>query len=257
MGNDSLGDRMKMYEKRYSDSLMPLIPAFARIDGKNFHAFTKGLEVPYDKRLSKCMTMLTEALVKEFNAVIGYTQSDEITLSWNITDYRTEMVFGGKVNKLNSLIAAYASVQFQVLIRELIPEKNGSFPLFDCRVWNVPTLAEAVNVFLWREQDAIRNSVQMAARSVYSHKQCDNKDISQLYHMLLHKGIDWDNYPTMFKRGTYIENKKLDIITDKFESTVVRKFGVLEIPPLNMLANKAECLYGCSPPLMRESVSHA
>src|SRR5215471_4222370 len=80
---DGLAERMKRYEATEAGRrLMPLLPALARLDGRAFHNFVRGLARPYDKRLSDLMIDTATFLVRETNAVAGYTQSDEITLAW-------------------------------------------------------------------------------------------------------------------------------------------------------------------------------
>ena len=106
----SLGDRMKIYEDAFiPQRLMPLLPAFARIDGKGFHNFTKKFKRPYDDRFSRTMIKLTKMLVHETHADIGYTQSDEITLSWYKSDYKSKYFFEGKIQKMISVIASMAT----------------------------------------------------------------------------------------------------------------------------------------------------
>jgi tRNA(His) guanylyltransferase len=98
-------------------------------------------------------------------------------------------------------------------------------PTFDARVWNVPNLMEAANTFVWREQDATRNSIQMAAGALFSHKELFEKDTKDMQEMMWQKGVNWNNYPDEFKRGTYILRK-----------TVKRPFSVDEIeklPPMH------------------------
>lgn len=57
---------------------------------------------------------------------------------------------------------------------------------------------------VWRELDASKNSIQMAARAVFSHKETDNKNTKMLQEMLFKEhGINWNDYPASFKRGTY------------------------------------------------------
>ena len=94
----AIGTRMKYYEsfetKRH---LVNLLPVCARLDGKNFHNFCRGLKRPYDERLSKVMAELTAYLAKEFCAVAGYTQSDEITLAWNQERFDSEIFCDGKI----------------------------------------------------------------------------------------------------------------------------------------------------------------
>ena len=79
---DAMGDRMKLYESAEAGRrLMPLLPAVARLDGKGFSGFTRGLARPFDVRLSNLMVETTTFLVEETNAVCGYTQSDGATRS--------------------------------------------------------------------------------------------------------------------------------------------------------------------------------
>jgi hypothetical protein len=162
---DSLGDRMKFYEKRYALNFMPTVPVICRIDGRSFHTFTKGLPRPYDERLSKLMIATTKFLVEETNARCGYTQSDEITLAWYAQDFDTEIFFGAKMAKLISVVCSLATAYFNRRLVEFVPEKMHELAIFDNRAFEVPSTMEAVNHFVWREQDAIRNSIQMAARA--------------------------------------------------------------------------------------------
>src|SRR3990167_4790930 len=104
--NDNLGNRMKSYESEYDRRLMKLLPAFARIDGSAFHNFTKGMNRPYDTRLSDLMIDTTAWLVRETNACMGYSQSDEITLAWYSPDNISQIYFDGRICKMNSILAA-------------------------------------------------------------------------------------------------------------------------------------------------------
>lgn len=205
MKSDGLGDRMKSYERNSLPKLIPLLPVMCRLDGKNFHNFTHGLERPYDNRLSNLMIETTKHLVEETNALIGYTQSDEITLSWMVNTPKTELFMGGKVFKIVSILSAMASVFFNKNLVDFIPEKSKQSPLFDCRIWNLPTKEETVNAFIWREQDAVRNSIQMAGQSHFSHKRLQNMNCDQIQELLFQEaGINWNDYPDFFRRGTYV-----------------------------------------------------
>ena len=201
---------MKWYEKRYSHVMMPMIPVIARCDGRAFHSFARGLERPYDKRLSDLMIETTKFLVEETNARCGYTQSDEISLVWLAENPDAELFFGGKLSKICSVVGSLATVKFNQLLPSHIPNKHGELPVFDNRVWEVPVLYEACNYFIWREQDATRNSIQMAAQAVYSHKELQGKDNSELQEMLFQKGINWNDYPRFFKRGTYVRRRVVE-----------------------------------------------
>lgn len=216
-----LENRMKLYEKQESGRrLMPLLPILARLDGRCFHNFTQSMERPYDIHFSELMQTTTEWLVQETQAKIGYTQSDEITLLFYSNDIKSQVFFDGRIAKLVSTLAAMTTLFFYNKIFTFFDEEDWDNleqiqPTFDCRVWNVPTKAEAVNVFIWREQDATRNSVQIAAQHYYSHKELLGKNNSQMQDMLYAKGINWNDYPIFFKRGTYFQQY---IKTEKFIS---------------------------------------
>lgn len=208
--NDSLGNRMKGYENQTCGlRMLPLIPVIVRLDGKGFSKFTKGLKRPYDERLSRLMIETTKFLVKETNANCGYTQSDEITLVWYSETHESKIYFDGRLFKMISDLAGMASVYFNRELPNYIPEKVHLMPRFDARVFNVPTPDEAANTLLWRELDATKNSITMAASELYSHNFLHGKNGSEKQELLFQKGINWNDYPDFFKRGTYVQRKRV------------------------------------------------
>lgn len=263
---DALGDRMKMYERVEAERMaMPLLPVLARLDGRAFSSFTRGMERPYDVRMHACMLTTTKKLVEETNAVCGYTQSDEITLAWYSPNMKTQIYFDGRIQKMVSTLAAYCSVIFNELLAIELPEYKHKTPTFDCRVWQVPTLVEAANAFQWREFDATKNSISMAAQSVFSHKQLHKKHTGEMQEMLFQKGIYWNDYPDWFKRGSYVQRRKrigkispeeLETLPPlhharknpdmEFERHEVRR---LDLPPLSKISNPVDVLFWGMDPL--------
>jgi len=235
--DDSLGDRMKLYERMgMPERFMPLLPVMARIDGRAFHSFVDGLKRPYDDRLSQMLIDTTKWLVKETNAVIGYCQSDEISLCWQSTDPGVQIFFDGRCAKIISQLASMTSVYFYELCQErLPPEYAKKRPTFNCRAWNVPCRYEASNTFLWREWDATKNSISMAARAYYEHKDLENKNGAEMQEMLFKKGVNWNDYPRFFKRGTFVQRR---IVSHKF--TVKELEG---LPPLHHARRNPELTY--------------
>lgn len=241
---DQLGNRMKIYEGLETKrTLMPGLPILVRLDGKSFSKFTKGLKRPYDKRLSDLMIETTKFLVKYSNANCGYTQSDEISLVYHSNDPKTQPYFGGRIMKIVGELAAKASVFFNRKLPDYLPEKEDQTPTFDCRVWNVPSLAEATNVFLWREYDATKNSISMAAQEYYSHRQLDGVNGSEKQELLWQKGVNWNDYPTFFKRGTYVQRqqKKTKFTTEEIEK-LPAKHEALTNPDLEIERKVVETL---------------
>jgi tRNA(His) guanylyltransferase len=205
---DSMGDRLKGYEALESARrFMPLLPVYARIDGRCFSRFTHGLNRPYDERITNVMVAVTAYLVEAMHACIGYTQSDEISLAWVQDSREAELPFGGKIAKMTSVLAGMASAKFNQCCRtdtELNERAENQTPHFDCRVFQLPNLTEAANTFLWRERDATKNAVSMAARSFYSAKELHGKRIAEMQEMIFQKGQNFNDYPAFFKRGTFL-----------------------------------------------------
>lgn len=203
---DGLGDRCKSFEMAYTSAkAMPGLPLLVRLDGRAFHSYARGLARPFDERLSACMQDTTRGLIEEFHPLVGYTQSDEITLAWySRPESKAQLPFDGRFQKLCSVLAGFASAYFARTAIYAIPEKACCVPCFDARAWQVPSLNDALDVFCWREDDAAKNSVQMAARTIASHKQLDGKGRKDQLDLLHAAGIRWNDYPSFFKRGVYL-----------------------------------------------------
>lgn len=211
MGHDALGDRMKTYEQAEAGrKLMPLLPIMVRVDGRSFSNFTRDLVRPFDNQMHQLMVDTTAFLVKETNARVGYTQSDEISLILYSDNYNSQLYFDGKIHKLVSQIAAQATVFFaKNMGKYLPPEKADSIATFDCRVWNVPNKMEAANTIIWREIDAVKNSISMLARYHFSHKDLQDKSCDDMLKMLADIHVDWSEYPAGFRKGTYVQRKTI------------------------------------------------
>jgi tRNA(His) 5'-end guanylyltransferase len=221
MSKDKLGDRMKSnYENRTKQFLTRRTNTIIRLDGKAFHTYTKGLDKPFDEGLIKDMQETTKFLCENIQGCkAGYTQSDEITLL--LTDYtnlQTDAWFDGNVQKITSISAAMATAKFnqlrhirccnEVVISEEQPVDHidlwEKLPVFDSRVFQIPEPEEVVNCFVWRQQDAERNSIQMLAQSLYSHKELHSKNTSVLQDMCFSKGHNWNDLVFYKKRGGLI-----------------------------------------------------
>ncbi len=209
---DTLGERVKGFELSQAGlCLDENQPICVRIDGKAFHTYTKGLARPFDQRLSQAMVDTMNFLVEKSNARLGYTQSDEISLVYFRTNEKQQAFFGARIQKLTSILSSMATAKFNQEVLKNIPEKSGQFAFFDCRVWNTPTLKDAADVFIWRQEDAIKNAVSMAAHAHFSHKILQGKSSKEKIAMLLEKGIKWEEYPEFFKSGTYAKRELFEL----------------------------------------------
>jgi len=204
-GAITLGDRMKMYEGlATSDRLMPRLPVCIRVDGRAFHSFCRNMEKPFDGKMRAAMWQTAIYLVEETNAVVAHTFSDEISLILFNEKPESELLFGGKTFKLVSSIASLATAGFNAFwTSETFAYWKGRLPTFDCRVWQVPTKDEAVNMLVWREQDSARNSIEACAQSMFSHKQLHKKCGGEMQDMMMEKGFNWNDVADYDKRGAY------------------------------------------------------
>ena len=224
---DDFGDRMKTYERLSESQLIPNLPIVVRLDGKSFSKYTSRLERPYDLKLIELMQNTCKHLMKiSHNIKVAYQQSDEITLIIS-NDYDNPVEYSGRVQKLCSILAAECSVYFATHAY-ILENALHDHPVFDCRIFNVPDLVEASNAVLWREQDATKNSIQLAGQSNFSHKEMQRLKNNQVQEkLLLEKNINWNDYPASFKRGSYIKREKYfdpDLNTER-SHFVVKDFG--------------------------------
>ena len=217
---DALGTRLKTYyEDRFRHYLPRRTYTIIRIDGKAFHTYTKGMERPFDEGLIQDMDETTTYLCKNIQGVkFGYVQSDEISLLLtDFDDLTTDMWFDGNLQKMASIAASIATAKFnqlrmlrstnkfyeqKILSEESI--KNFKLAMFDARVFQIPSSVEVENYFIWRQQDATRNSISSVAQSMYSPKELHGVKTDQMQEMIFQKGTNWNDFSPRKKRGGFI-----------------------------------------------------
>lgn len=220
---DSLGDRMKnFYEDRTRFYLPRRTYTIIRIDGKAFHSYTKGLKRPFDDDLISDMNQTAKYLCENIQgAKCAYVQSDEISLL--ISDFnniKTSAWFDGNIQKICSISASLTTSQFNYLrtLRYLYAidfgeyePKEDKYKLahFDSRVFTIPQQEEVINYFIWRQQDCIRNSIQLVAQSLFSHNELHKKDTNNLLEIIPSRGLDWNKYPDYAKYGRFIIKEEI------------------------------------------------
>lgn len=243
--HDDFGKRMKEYEKVPQLKLIRRTPVIIRIDGKDFHSFTKGFQRPFDDILIKSMQQTMKYLCENIQGcVLGYHQSDEISLL--LVDYKninTSAWFDNKVQKICSVVASMTTIAFNNIFSDNIKDfgydccydpDNGNLgdevvagreedyerfinvylkalrrgAMFDARCFNIPK-EEVTNYFYWRQQDAIRNSIQMVGQANFSHRELRRKPCIIIQKKLIsEKGIDWTDFAIHLQRGSCCVKEK-------------------------------------------------
>lgn len=223
---DSLGDRMKQYEDISRIYLTRRMPLIIRIDGKAFHTYTRGFDRPFDHVLQGAMHSTARYLAKFIEGCkLAYTQSDEISLL--LTDYdsiETQPWFGKNLQKLVSISASMATMAFNRAFTNMVidnefdhssvcdaHERSAGFAMFDARAFVLPK-EEVCNYFIWRQQDAIRNSIQMVGQKYFSSNELHKKNQTEIQQMLMEKhGVDWSAYPASDRFGVCITRESYDV----------------------------------------------
>lgn len=182
----TLSDRMKDYERETRLELPRKTFSVIRVDGRSFHTWTRALERPYSGRMLYAMAEATKALCQEVSgAVLGYTQSDEISIVYqDFVGKHAEPWFGGVVQKVASVSASIATAAFA----EQFPDAT-SHAHFDSRVFSLPTTSEVANYLVWRQRDAQKNAISMLADQHYSHQELLGKNVEERITMLREKGV--------------------------------------------------------------------
>lgn len=198
----SLDKKMRVYETAHDHSVIPELYMVARIDGRCFSKLTKEIhdfEAPYDIRFRDMMVETVKHLMQcGFKIIYGYTQSDEISLLFDLS----EDTFDRKERKLNSILAGEASAKFSLLL--------GDHGAFDCRISQLPTTSLVVDYFRWRNEDASRNCLNSHCYwKLREEGQTPDKAAEQLSgvsvadknELLFQKGVNFNDVPTWQKRG--------------------------------------------------------
>lgn len=245
-----LGERMKEYENVNRFYLTKKMPVIIRIDGKAFHTFTRGLKKPFDIKLMEIMQNTMLFLCNNIQGCkLGYTQSDEISLL--VTDYdsiKFSSWFNNNLIKFVSISSSMATLKFNQEVTSFINELEKNIEmkfdcmtneeykkniellkiwrdkefkgLFDSRAFNLPK-EEVCNYFIWRQQDATRNAIQLLGQSEFKYKELLGKNCNEIQEMLFQKNINFNDCPTDFKRGScaiklnnkWIVDKNIPIFT--------------------------------------------
>jgi len=224
---DELDSQMRVFETSADFCVLPGIYIVARLDGRNFTNLTKEkgkFDAPFDTHFRDLMIETTGHLMQcGFKIVYGYTESDEISLLFDL-DIN---LFGRKIRKYNSILAGEASAKFSLLF--------GDIGVFDCRICQLPNEKTVVDYFRWRNEDAHRNALNAhcywALRKENYNKRdatkfIDHKSVAEKNELLFSHGINFNELPAWQKRGIglywekiekigYNPKENVEIVTDR------------------------------------------
>ncbi|MBQ9010491.1 MAG: guanylyltransferase [Clostridia bacterium] len=196
---------MRVYEESLDQYILPDLYIVARLDGRSFTRLTKEVcrfEAPFDVRFRDLMISTVKTLMNAgFRIIYGYTESDEISLLFHPAD----STFGRKVRKINTTLAGEASAVFSLAL--------GRVATFDCRVIPLPNADRVADYFLWRQEDAHRNSLNSHCYWALRHEGISARKATSMMvgmsvpdknELLFSRGINYNDLPNWQKRGVGI-----------------------------------------------------
>jgi tRNA(His) 5'-end guanylyltransferase len=189
---------------------------------------------------------------------LAYVQSDEITLIIKKNTEDSEVFFGGRLGKMQSIIASLATAKFNQLmifynmeyhpnINPLNTIENTALCQFDCKIWDIDNANDAMAWLLFRNIDCTRNSKQQTCQTYLPHKELMSKHTDEQVALLLEKkGINWFDLPDGQKYGRLIQKQMVteertfstkDGI-ERTESCVRSKWQIIDGFDLTVSANR-------------------
>lgn len=211
--HDSLGDRMKQYENAYRIKLIRRAPKVIRLDGKAFHTFLKNAKKPFDSAVTVAMARAAKMVMSEIGGVarFAYIQSDECSIALNdALDFDTQAWFD---NNLQKMVSVSSSIFTEIFNQEYYQEGAKRVAFFDARAFSLPDLSELINYYVWRQQDATRNSIRMYAATMFSHHELEGVPNDKAQEMMFQKnGFNWNNADTWTKRGIIVHKDPIESV---------------------------------------------
>ena len=236
-----LSDRIKLYENTYRQVFPPNSWIIIRLDGKGFHTWTRGL-TQFNEGLSNTFISTAVSVVDSIfsNALLAYGQSDEVTIVLSPVYDPAQYMFGAKHDKLVSVSSSAFTAAFNSCKNEYADLRSKPPAIFDSRVFAVPSVDEVINTLLFRQQDAVRNSVQSLARTLASHKECHGLDSSGLQDLCHERGTNWNDLAPKWKRGWTLVKRQVTIDPAQYHGPIeyrptepyARKTWSLETPDI-------------------------
>jgi len=223
----SLKEKCYAYQKKVNYFLDSDKYIIAFIDGRSFSKMIKNkFKKPFDDTFIEAMNETAKYLCKEVQGCIfAYTQSDEISLIIRKNDPEGDVFFGGRMCKMQSIIASLATSKFsQVMMANRLKDiptcasssdvlemcignvKSSPLYQFDCKVWNVDNANDAMAWLLFRNIDCVRNSKQQTCQTYLPHKVLMSKNTDEQVELLKQeKNVDWNEFDDGKKYGRFIK----------------------------------------------------
>lgn len=206
-----LKDRIEGYQAATDYKLLNRVPIVICINGRGFAKVTQLLDKPYCSKFAECMlsTMLRLSADVE-GSLFSYQHNDEIVIiARNDQTSETNPWYDNKLQKICSVTSAVATMHFNDCASAIKLDVVGD-PIFTSKVFVVPTIGEAVNTVIYKQQQNFHTSIQSACLYELIKKHDKNAikemlsglSIDEKVDLLAQEcQVDFNDYPLSFRRG--------------------------------------------------------
>lgn len=233
--SNKLKDRIEGYEAVTDYKLLPRVPLVICVNGRGFAKVTQLLDKPYCPKFAECMTSTMLRLCADVEgALFGFQHNDEIVIvARNDQNNDTNPWYDNKIQKICSVVSATATMHFNEYSSNLGLAVAGT-PIFTSQVFATPSVGEAVNTLIYKQQHNFHTSIQFACiyELIKKHDKNTIRDmlgglsIDEKIDLLSQEGTDFNDYPLAFRRG--VAAYKVPKVT---EDSVKNKWAVdVELP---------------------------
>lgn len=209
--SQTLKNRVDSYLESTDFKLLNKLPIVICLNGKSTSKITSLLDKPFCSKFSDGMLSTTMNLCSEIDGILmAYQYNDEIILIIrNDQNIDTMPWCNNKLQKICSMTSSMATCYFNNYISKLESNIMGDL-IFTAQVFPVPTISEAINIIIYKQQHSFHTSIQFAC--FYELLQTYNKEeIKEMLNGLSidekidllkqERNIDFNQYPHIFRRG--------------------------------------------------------
>lgn len=218
---------VKTFERE--NILLPQTHIVIRVDGRGFHKFSDlyKFDKPNDVKALQVINSAARKVMESMpDVILAYGDSDEYSFLLR----KDCELFERREFKLITTFASTFSAYYQFYWSLINPDKPldiGRLPTFDARAVVYPNDANVMDYFRWRQVDCHINNLynttfwNLVIRGNLTTKEAENRLIGTLSsdkNEILFKefGINYNNEPEMFKKGTIFVRELVDFPINKY-----------------------------------------
>jgi leucine-rich repeat protein len=193
-------DSSQKIEQMHQQNVITLTtdkPIIITLNGVGFYKkLNQKLQKPFDSKFNKLMNKTLIYLLEKLPYTkVGYTWRYEMNIIINIPTYfNTNALWKRDISKIQSIVTSMASTFFTREYHKLFQtEDNTTLFEFNCQTWNTPTIEDAYNWLVYRQEECMDNSIKRFARFFLTTQEMKGKTSEELIKYLIeHYNTNWN-----------------------------------------------------------------